>query len=381
MNWSSDDNRYMGLALQLAKKGQFTARPNPMVGCVIVNDNKIVGQGWHQKYGQAHAEINALSQAGIAAKGATCYVTLEPCSHQGKTAPCAKALIKAGVNKVIVAMEDPNPTVKGNGFQLLQEAGIEVESGLLEKQALEINKGFVSRFKTGAPWVTLKLAASLDGRTALANGESKWITASDARFDVQKLRAKQDAIITGAGTVLADNPGLDVRAGDDKSSAQFQWFSSIESFSQPIRILLDNQGRANLKSKFFDLPNATSEQAKNVWWITNKDDSFDKTNHPNIKLIKPVELNKLLKLCAEQGLNNVLVEAGHKLAGSFIKENLVDELIVYISPKLMGNKAKGMFDLSIESMADSFELELKNVIHLGNDLRLVYQPRMSSFNR
>ena len=381
MNWSADDNRYMGLALQLAKKGQFTARPNPMVGCVIVNNNEIVGQGWHQKYGQAHAEINALNQADNKATGATCYVTLEPCSHQGKTAPCAKALIKAGVKTVIAAMEDPNPKVKGKGFQLLLQSGIEVKLGLLQAQAIELNKGFVSRFKTGRPWIKLKLAASLDGRTALANGESKWITTADARFDVQKLRATQDAIITGIGTVKTDNPSFDVRSGDDQSSTQFQWFSSIESFSQPIRILLDNQGQANLESKFFNDPkNGVYSQDKNVWWVTNENEKLDKQTYSNIKLIKPAGLKKLLTKCADQGMNNVLVEAGQKLAGSFIKQNLVDELIVYIAPKLMGNNAKGMFDLSIESMAETLELELKDVKPFGSDLRLTYKPKFNSHN-
>jgi len=375
MNWSIDDHQHMGLALQLAKKGQYTARPNPMVGCVIVKQGEIIGQGWHQKSGQAHAEINALQQAGENAKGATCYVTLEPCSHSGKTGPCAEALINAGVVKVIAAMTDPNPQVQGNGFKKLNEAGIETQCGLLESQAKELNKGFVVKFEKQRPWVTLKLAMSLDGRTALADGSSKWITGASARFDVQKLRARQDAIVTGIGTLLADNPSLNVRGGENAASLQQQWFSKLENFEQPLKILLDRKSQANLESKFFAQNDFENNRRKNVWWLVNK--SSEKTDDlpGNIKLLDHRSLEELLKKCAQAGMNNLLIEAGHGLAGRFIQQNLVDEIIVYMAPKLMGIDAFGLFDLSVSKMSDCYQLVLQDIRQFGDDIRLVYRPK------
>jgi len=375
MNWSIDDHQYMGLALQLAKKGQYTARPNPMVGCVIVKKGRIVGQGWHQKSGLAHAEINALEQAGKSAKGATCYVTLEPCSHTGKTGPCVDALIKAGVVKVITAMTDPNPQVNGSGFAILNKAGIETQSGLLESQAKKLNKGFVAKFEKQRPWVTLKLAMSLDGRTALADGSSKWITGSAARFDVQKLRARQDAIITGIGTLLADNPSLNVRGGKEADSLQQQWFSKLKNFEQPIRILLDRNSQADLSSKIFAQDNLEKSKKENVWWLVNMPAKKTDDLPENIKLLDNKSLEKLLNECAQFGMNNVLVEAGHRLAGEFIQQNLVNEIIIYMAPKLMGNDALGLFDLSVSRMSDCQQLVLQDVRQFGDDIRLVYRPQ------
>ncbi len=365
MNWSKEDHRYMGLALQLAEKGQYTARPNPMVGCVIVKDGQIIGQGWHQKFGKPHAEINALALAGELAKNATCYVTLEPCAHQGKTGPCATALIKAGVCKVIAAMQDPNPQVSGKGFELLEEAGIDVGFGLLEQQAVELNRGFVSRINKNKPWVSVKLAMSLDGRTALADGSSQWITGKAARLDVQRLRARQDAIITGVGTLLADNPSLTVR-GDD----QQEWFAGLELFAQPTRVLLDSQGQAKSESKIF---NNDAE----VWWVGDAQTVSASTEQflaSNVKTMQQLSLTQLMKECASHGFNNIMVEAGHKLAGEFIKQKLVDELIVYMAPKLMGNEALGLLDLKVNSMSDCPRFALKNIRQFGDDIRLTYRP-------
>lgn len=366
MNWSTDDQQMMSLALALAEKGQYTARPNPMVGCVIVKNGEIIGQGWHQSFGAAHAEINALKQAGNQAEGATCYVSLEPCSHTGKTGPCAQALIDAKVGKVIAAMQDPNPKVAGNGLVLLNQAGIVTECGLLQQQAQQLNQGFINKFIQLRPFVSLKMAMSLDGRTAMADGSSQWITGKTARLDVQRLRARQDAIITGIGTQLADNPSLTVR-GD----SQTEWFEQLENFKQPNRILLDRQAKASIESKMF-LPNAQ------VWWVadpTIANQKLSQPDHSHLKIIQPTSLTELLKQCAKQGMNKVLIEAGHRLAGAFLEQNLVDEIIIYMAPKIMGDKAMGLFGLDIDNLADSQQFILQDVKRLGDDLKMVYRPK------
>ncbi len=373
MNWSKQDQTFMQRALTLAKKGQFTARPNPMVGCVLVKNHQIIGEGWHKVFGQAHAEINALKQAGVAAKGATCYVTLEPCCHQGKTPPCAQALIDAGIVKVISAMRDPNPKVDGGGLSLLNKAGIETETGLLEKESKELNRGFIYSFEKQRPWITLKLAMSLDGKTALSDGTSKWVTGALARQDVQKLRAKQDAILTGIGTFLADNPSLNVRPEDAEWWMQLGEFQ--KDFIQPRKILLDRKGRAQLDAKFFnEVGDVSSDKVKDIWWIKEKrllkvksaqvgeDRQIDEIN----------DLNAMVKYCANNEINNLLVEAGHQLAGAFIKEHLIDELVVYIAPKLMGLNAMGLIDINIEKMSDCPTFKLKGVKQFGEDVRLTY---------
>lgn len=369
--WSSFDHQMMALALRLAEQGQYTARPNPMVGSVIVKDGQIIGQGFHQKAGEGHAEINALAEAAENAKGATCYVTLEPCAHVGKTGACADALVKAGVSEVVVAINDPNPLVAGKGLEKLQTAGIKTSVGLLREQALELNKGFFKKFEKGLPKVSLKLAMSLDGRTALANGESKWITGPQARNDVQKLRARQDAIITGIGTQMSDNPSMTCRAEDASD-----WFNKQYKFEQPRRILLDSKARAVLTDKFFqNHPNDSVSES--VWWVTDKKDvalSSMSANLEHIELLDKSSLLQLLRLCADRGFNQVLVEAGHQLAGSFIAEGLVDEIIVYIAPKLMGNNAMGLLELNVESMKNCPPLKLIDIRQLGDDLRLTYVP-------
>lgn len=359
----------MALALQLAEKGQYTARPNPMVGCVIVKKGEIVGQGWHQKFGEPHAEINALQQAGDDAKDSTCYVTLEPCSHTGKTGPCAEALVQVGISRVVVAMEDPNPKVSGKGFDILSQAGITVECGLLKEQAQQLNRGFISKFERRRPWISIKLAMSLDGRTALTDGSSKWITGPEARLDVQKLRAKQDAILTGIGTLKSDNPSMTVRAEERHSNEEHQgWFNQLDSFQQPTRILLDRNAEASLDSKFFN-------QDAPVWWVTNGPDAEQKlkqVERETTQILRHSSLKKLSEYCAQQGMNQLLVESGHRLAGQFFQQNLVDEVIVYIAPKLMGNDAFGLFDLQIDKMSQCPELRLKDIRQLGDDIRLIY---------
>ncbi|MFT6733984.1 MAG: diaminohydroxyphosphoribosylaminopyrimidine deaminase [Polaribacter sp.] len=373
MKWTEQDRVFMARAFQLAKKGQFTARPNPMVGCVLVKDNQIVGEGWHQVFGQAHAEVNALNQAGAYAKGATCYVTLEPCCHQGKTPPCTQALIDAGIVKVIAAVRDPNPKVDGCGFTLLNKAGIEAEAGLLENESRELNGGFISRFEKKRPWITLKLAMSLDGKTALFDGTSKWITGTQARQDVQKLRAKQDAILTGIGTLLADDPSLNVRPENT------EWWELLgdtqKHFMQPRKILLDRSGRAKLSSKFFnEMGVFSSDKIKDIWWI--KEGFLRKVKNHHVikdkKIDKINDLRSFVKYCAENEVNKLLIEAGHKLAGVFIKEHLVDEIVVYVAPKLMGINAMGLIDINIEKMVDCPKFQLKNVKQFGEDVRLTY---------
>ncbi len=358
--WSTFDIQMMSFALQLAKKAMYTARPNPMVGCVLVKEKQVIGQGWHQKSGLAHAEINALAQAGNQAKGATCYVTLEPCAHTGKTGPCADALIQAGIKKVIAAMLDPNPLVAGKGFQLLLDAGIEVEVGLLEEQAKSLNRGFISRFTQNRPWVTCKLAMSLDARTALKDGSSKWITGEAARLDVQKLRARQDAIITGIGTVLADDPSLNVRADNQ------DWLEEAKliGFSQPTRVLLDKNVQALATSKIFN------NDTQVLWFGLDFEKAKQKENVQQISGVN--RLSEQLSYLAGLGFNQVLLEAGHRLAGEFLKQGFIDELIIYMAPKIMGNKAIGLFNIEIENMLDTPKLKLIESRLVGDDIRLTY---------
>ena len=372
--WTEFDRQTMALALQLAKKGEFTARPNPMVGCVIVKNGEIIGQGWHQKSGQAHSEVNALDEAGEQAKDATCYVTLEPCAHTGKTAPCAQALIKAGVKQVIAAMEDPFPEVAGKGFEMLRQAGILVKVGLYEEQARALNRGFISRVVNKKPFVTCKLAMSLDGRTALADGSSKWITGPAARSDVQKLRARQDAILTGMGTLLADDPSLTVRPEDCTDESLTQAFDI--GLSQPVRILLDKKADASISAKLFNSSGKViwmmeAENLAKAKEVLNENNGIESGNI-EIGEFNPNNLSDLLTSLAEAKVNHLLIEAGHQLAGAFLQQGLIDELIVYVAPKLMGNEGMGLFQLNIASMKDTINLTLKETRHLGDELRLTY---------
>ncbi len=363
--FSAFDAEMMARALRLAEQGYYLARPNPRVGCILVNDGKVIGEGYHECFGEAHAEINALKRAGVTA-GATAYVTLEPCAHQGKTGPCANALVDAGITKVICAMRDPNPKVDGGGFRILEKAGIEVRWGLMQQEAEKLNPGFLKRMTRGKPYVRLKMAISVDGRTAMASGESQWITGSAARRDVQKLRARHDAIITGSGTLRHDNPSFNVRFDElpDVLSEHQQ-----AKFLQPLRILIDRKARANLSQKYFSI-------ASPIWWVGEKETTEKLPEHLERKLIPgsgKLMLEKLLILCATHQCNEVLVEAGAELAGEFIKAELVDELIVYVAPKLLGSTARPLASLPLDSMEQSRELNLVDTRVIGNDLRLTYR--------
>ncbi len=364
VEFTAFDAKMMARAIRLAEKGQFLTRPNPRVGCVISKDNQIVGEGYHQLFGSAHAEVNALKQAGNKAQGATAYVTLEPCSHFGKTGPCASALIDAGIKKVVCAMGDPNPSVNGQGFERLRSAGIEVAVGLMASSARSLNKGFIKRTTQGLPYVRLKLAQSVDGRTAMASGESQWITGSGARQDVQRLRASSDAIITGSGTVLQDNPSLNVRFIDWSNPPDEQ---AQGAFRQPLRVVLDRSGQLKLSNPFFNI-----EQA--IWWVSP---TTNKLMPSHIQLIdsKSCSLEKLLKALAQVPCNEVLIECGAQLAGAFIKAQLVDELIIYTAAKLMGSDARSLATLPFAYMSEAIELCLVDQRMVGDDVRSIYQMK------
>jgi diaminohydroxyphosphoribosylaminopyrimidine deaminase/5-amino-6-(5-phosphoribosylamino)uracil reductase len=365
-SFSAFDAEMMARALRLAERGLYLARPNPRVGCVITQNDQVVGEGYHQVFGQAHAEVNALKQAGSKARGGTAYVTLEPCAHQGKTGPCAAALINAGVNRVVCAMRDPNPKVDGGGFAMLQQAGISVDSGLMAQQAADLNPGFIKRMQQQRPLVRLKMAISADGRTAMASGESQWITGPDARQDVQRLRARHDAIITGRGTLVNDNPSLNVRLDEWAEPLTEQ---QLAHFKQPVRVLIDRQAKANLTQQFFKLTSP-------IWWVGDKD-YLDRLP-PHIERKKVVGngadfFNNLLKQCAAHQFNEVLIEAGSKLAGQFIQAGLVDELVLYIAPKLMGANAMPLAALPFDAMEQSVSMQLTDCRQVGDDLKLTYQ--------
>ncbi|HFD80407.1 MAG TPA: bifunctional diaminohydroxyphosphoribosylaminopyrimidine deaminase/5-amino-6-(5-phosphoribosylamino)uracil reductase RibD [Gammaproteobacteria bacterium] len=359
----------MALALRLARRGIWSTHPNPNVGCVIVKGGEVVGRGWHRQAGGPHAEVFALREAGERARGADVYLTLEPCSHQGRTPPCADALVEAGVKRVVVAMQDPNPRVAGGGLERLRAAGIEVETGLLEAQARRLNPGFVSRMERGRPWLRLKLAASLDGRTAMASGESRWITGDAARRDVQRLRARSSAIVTGIGTVLADDPSLNVRL-------QPADLAGVEPLRQPLRVVLDSRLRMPPAASMLRLPGET------LVLTTGTDGERRAALERAGARVESVEARDgrpdpaaVLRHLAEQEVNEVLLECGPQLAGAFLQAGLVDELILYLAPHLMGDDARGLFRLpGLEQMRDRIALEWLDVRQVGNDLRLTLSP-------
>jgi len=352
----------MQRALRLAARGLHTTQPNPRVGCVIVKNGKIVGEGWHQRAGESHAEVLALNAAGKRAKGATVYVTLEPCSHTGKTPPCVDALLDASVGKVIVAMQDPNPLVAGQGLQRLQKNGIEVQVGVLEAQARALNPGFIKRMETGLPFVRVKLAMSLDGRTAMATGESKWITSEAARADVQKLRARSSAILTGIGTVLADNPRLDVRIAS-QNGAQVQ----------PLRVVVDTQLRFPAQAQMCSSNNGGKVLIASCNAESRQDLDCDILPLP--AGTDGVDLHALMQELARREINEVHVEAGAKLSGALLEAQLVDEIVVYVAPHLMGDDAFGLFSLpGLKKMNQRIELEFSDVRSVGKDLRITARP-------
>ena len=368
--FSSTDVSMMHQALDLAALGRFSTSPNPRVGCVIAHGSQIVGQGFHVKAGEPHAEVHALRQAGEMAQGATAFVTLEPCSHYGRTPPCAKALIQAGVSRVVAAMRDPNPLVAGKGLALLEAAGIKTECGLLENKARELNRGFLSRIERRRPFVRLKCAVSLDGKTALSDGSSFWITSEEARADVQVLRAESCAVLTGIGTVLADNPQLNVR--------------DFPTLRQPARIVLDSRLRLPPYSHL-----VTDGQSPTYIATLERDE--DKLRpyreHAHIRILMPsetadgkIDLHHLMRLLADEGFGEIMVEAGSELTSAFLAEDLADEIVLYRSPKILGS-GKDLFSLPENRAALSAPPLWTPVSSeiLGHDIKTVFRKNDNAF--
>ena len=370
------DHYFMAQAIQLAAKGLYTTQPNPRVGCVIVVNNQVVGEGYHQQAGGPHAEVLALKQAAEKARGATAYVTLEPCSHQGKTPPCADALIAAGVSRVVCAMQDPNPLVSGQGLEKLRLAGIKTECGVLQAEAEDINPGFIKRMKHGLPYVRVKLAMSLDGRTAMASGESQWITGESARTDVQKLRARSSVVLTGSGTVLADNPSMNMRM--TATDLGIDPASDTQPY-QPLRAIIDSQLKVSPDSQIFQLAGETSvfTAAQVNTDMANSAESF-KTGQIITLPLKAghVDLFAVMKYLAEHQANEVHVEAGSVLCGALLQQQLVDEVVVYMAPHIMGDSAKGLFHLpELQTMAQRINLQIKDIRAIGVDWRITALPQ------
>jgi len=362
----------MARALTLAARGLYTTEPNPRVGCVLVRDGQIVGEGWHRRAGEAHAERNALADAGHRSMNATAYVTLEPCCHFGKTPPCTDALLVSGVTRVVVATEDPNPLVAGRGLAFLRSRGIQVESGVLADQAKALNPGFFKRMTEGLPFVRCKLAASLDGRTAMASGESKWITSEAARRDVQILRARSSAVVTGIGTLLADDPSMNVRLGANDWPGDWPG----EPLRQPLRVVVDSRLRTPVGAHMLSLPGPT------LIACTDQDPANAaclESAGANVYVCPEgggrVDLESLFRYLARQEINEVLVEAGPTLAGAALQAGLVDELVIYLAPHLMGDEARGLFRLpGLERMLDRIPITFEDVRAVGPDIRITARP-------
>jgi len=357
--FSANDCEHMAHALRLAERGRYTAHPNPMVGCVLVCNGEVVGEGWHKAAGEAHAEINALHAAGDKASGATAYVTLEPCSHHGKTPPCAEALIEAGVAEVVIGLEDPNSEVDGDGLTALTGAGIQIRIGLMQGEIEKLLSGFISRVTRSRPFVRLKVASSLDGCIAMSSGESQWITGAEARSDVQRLRARSGAIMTGIGTVLADDPSFTVRDA-----------SLDVGERQPMRVVLDNDLRMPLSAEMLVLPGKTI-----VYCISDKKQQALRDTGVEVVMVGQndgqVDPAEVLGDLARREVNDVLVEAGPTLAGNLMSNGFVDELVIYQSPHIMGSETMGMFDTpSWTELADRKTLDIIDVRRVGSDTRI-----------
>ncbi|KTC57728.1 diaminohydroxyphosphoribosylaminopyrimidine deaminase [Pseudomonas savastanoi] len=364
------DVHYMARALELARNGLYSTHPNPRVGCVIVRDGQIVGEGWHVRAGEPHAEVHALRQAGELARGATAYVTLEPCSHQGRTPPCADALIEAGVARVVAAMQDPNPEVSGRGLLRLMNAGIGVQCGVLESEARALNKGFLKRMETGQPYIRVKMAMSLDGRTAMASGESQWITGPEARSAVQRLRAQSSVVLTGADTVLADKARLTVRPDELGLSAEL---TALAAARPPLRVLIDGRLRVPLDAPFFQAGSALVVTCA----AASARGRYQEEGHEMLALADSaghVDLRKLMGELATRGVNEVLVEAGPRLAGAFARLGLVDEFQIFIAGKFLGSSARPLLDLPLAQMSEALELNIVEMRAVGNDWRVIALP-------
>jgi diaminohydroxyphosphoribosylaminopyrimidine deaminase / 5-amino-6-(5-phosphoribosylamino)uracil reductase len=355
--FTADDHRHMARALELAGRGLYTTTPNPRVGCVIVRGGAVAGEGWHEKAGGPHAEVNALQAAGARARGATAYVTLEPCAHHGRTPPCVAALLGAGVERVVAAMKDPHPDA-GNGLALLESGGVAVASGLMENEARELNVGFVARVTRGRPWVRMKVAASLDGKTALSNGRSQWITGAAARRDGHHWRACACAILTGIGTVLDDDPQLTVR--------------DVSTPRQPLRVVVDSRLETPLTARALEggkvLVAAAREHRDRIAALEEK--GAEVIVLPNAA--GKVELPDLFRELARRELNEIHVEAGHKLNGSLLNEGMVDELLLYLAPDVIGDAARGMFNLpELTDLSGRRRGRIRDVQMVGDDLRVI----------
>ncbi|MGE8362848.1 bifunctional diaminohydroxyphosphoribosylaminopyrimidine deaminase/5-amino-6-(5-phosphoribosylamino)uracil reductase RibD [Pseudomonas sp.] len=366
----TSDQGFMARALELARKGLYSTHPNPRVGCVIVRDGVIVGEGWHARAGEPHAEVHALRQAGDKARGATAYVTLEPCSHHGRTPPCADALVDAGVARVVAAMQDPNPQVAGSGLLRLMNAGIAVQSGVLDSEARALNAGFVKRMEHGLPFVRVKLAMSLDGRTAMASGESHWITGPEARAAVQRLRARASVVLTGADTVLADKARLTVRPDELGLSAEL---TALALTRPPLRVLVDGRLRVPLTQPFFqEGPALVATCAAAAARDRYLSDGHELLAVPGSN--GHVDLRKLLVELAARGANEVLVEAGPRLAGALARLGLVDEYQLFVAPKFLGSSARPLLDLPLARMAEAQALKIVDMRAVGEDWRITAVP-------
>jgi len=359
--FSREDHEFMARALRLARQGVYTAHPNPRVGCVLVAGGAVVAEGWHRKTGEAHAEINALAEAGARARGGTAYVTLEPCSHHGRTPPCTEALVAAGVKRVVWAMPDPNPQVDGQ--QSLHDAGVETAAGLLQAEALQLNRGFVSRVQTGRPFVTLKLASSLDGATAMASGESQWITGPAARRDVQAQRARSGAVLTGIGTVLDDDPSLTVREPSIDTGGR-----------QPLRVVLDSRLRTPPESRMFREPGQTL-------LVCGTDDNRQALEARGAEVLclpgngSGVDLGAVLDALGEREVNDLLLECGPTLAGAWLTAGLVDELVIYQAPHIMGSETQSMVRTpEWRALDQRLQLRITDVRAIGGDMRITALP-------
>jgi len=363
MSFSATDSQHMQRALRLAERGFYTTTPNPRVGCVLVSSSgDVLAEGWHVRAGEGHAEVNALAAVEDTSQlsGATAFVTLEPCSHHGQTGPCVDALLAAGIGRVVYGMEDPNPQVAGSGLQKLKDAGVEVEGPLMEESARALNPGFIKRMQNGRPWIRCKMAMSLDGRTAMDSGESKWITGPSARQDVQHWRARSCAIVTGVASVLLDDPLLTVRLP--------------ETTRQPLRVIVDTELRVPETAEIFSQSGRTvvatcnreraSTSALECWLLP------EKNGH--------VDLRALVARLAEEGCNEILLETGATLAGAFVAEALIDELIVYVAAKLMGSNARPLLQLPINTMGAALDLSIQDVRAVGPDWRITAVPDMES---
>ncbi|UXY53707.1 bifunctional diaminohydroxyphosphoribosylaminopyrimidine deaminase/5-amino-6-(5-phosphoribosylamino)uracil reductase RibD [Pseudomonas tohonis] len=367
---TQNDQAFMARALELARKGLYSTHPNPRVGCVIVRDGRIVGEGWHARAGEPHAEVHALRQAGDKARGATAYVTLEPCSHHGRTPPCADALVNAGLARVVAAMQDPNPEVSGRGLLRLMQAGIAVQSGVLEAEARELNAGFIKRMEQGLPFVRVKLAMSLDGRTAMASGESQWITGPAARAAVQRLRAHASVVLTGADTVLADDARLTVRPDELGLNAEL---TALALDRPPLRVLVDGRLRVPLSAPFFQAgPALVATCAAAAARDRFHDDGHELLAVPGSN--GHVDLKRLLGELAARGANEVLVEAGPRLAGAFARAGLVDEYQIFMAGRFLGSSARPLLDWPLARMAEAPQLKIVGIRPVGDDWRIIAVP-------